>query len=228
MMPGLIWGAVTLVFLGAAYLLGSFPTGYLVAKRLQGIDIREHGSGSTGATNVLRVLGKGPGLVVFAADVAKGAIAIALVPLFFQGIAAVLPTSFCWLDCPSWFSAHQDGLYWVRMLAGFAALLGHSKSIFLRFTGGKSVATSLGILLVLHWPVAIATFASFGMMLALSRIVSLSSITGAIALPIWMLVFNQPLPYLVFAIAGSIYVVLRHSSNIQRLLKGTEPKLGQG
>ena len=227
MMPALVWGGITVLFLVAAYLLGSLPTGYLVAKRLKGIDIREHGSGSTGATNVLRVLGKGPGLTVFLTDVAKGAIAIALVPVIFNLAANVLPLGLCEGGCQSWLTSHPDFLYWVQMLAGFGALLGHSKSIFLGFTGGKSVATSLGILLVLNWQVALATFAAFGAMLAISRIVSLSSITGAISLSIWMLVFKQPLPYLIFAIAGGIYVVVRHSSNIQRLMKGTEPKLGQ-
>ena len=228
MIPALVWGGITVLFLGAVYLLGSLPTGYLVAKRLKGIDIREHGSGSTGATNVLRVLGKGPGLSVFLTDVAKGAIAIALAPVVIAGVASVLPAGLCEGGCQSWLTAHPDFLYWVQMLAGFAALIGHSKSIFLGFTGGKSVATSLGILLVLNWQVALATFAAFGVMLAISRIVSLSSITGAISLTIWMLVFQQPLAYVIFAIAGGIYVVVRHSSNIQRLMKGTEPKLGQG
>ena len=227
MMPGLIWGSMIAILLIGAYLLGSLPTGYLMAKYLKGIDIREHGSGSTGATNVLRVLGKGPGLTVFLTDVAKGAIAIALVPVLFQAIASVLPGSVCDSACQGW-STQPNLMYWGQILAGFAALLGHSKSIFLGFTGGKSVATSLGILLVLNWQVALATFATFGVMLAISRIVSLSSITGAIALPVWMLVFKQPLAYLVFAIAGSLYVVVRHSSNIQRLMKGTEPRLGQG
>lgn len=228
MMPALILGSVTGIGLIGAYLLGSMPTGYLVAKQLKGIDIREHGSGSTGATNVLRVLGKGPGLSVFLTDVAKGAITIALVPILFQAIASGLPSSICASECQAWVSSQPNLIYWGQTFAGFAALLGHSKSIFLGFTGGKSVATSLGILLVLNWQVALATFATFGVMLAISRIVSLSSIMGAMALPVWMLVFKQPLAYLVFAIAGSIYVVVRHSSNIQRLMKGTEPKLGQG
>jgi acyl phosphate:glycerol-3-phosphate acyltransferase len=228
MTPALVWGFLTGVLLIGAYLLGSLPTGYLVAKQLKGIDIREHGSGSTGATNVMRVLGKGPGLAVFLTDVAKGAIVIALVPVLFQAIAPILPSTICDSDCQGWVFSQPDWINWGQTLAGFAALLGHSKSVFLGFTGGKSVATSLGILLVLNWQVALATFATFGVMLAISRIVSLSSILGAIALPVWMLVFQQPLAYLVFAIAGSMYVVVRHASNIQRLMKGTEPKLGQG
>ncbi|MEM9136260.1 MAG: glycerol-3-phosphate 1-O-acyltransferase PlsY [Cyanobacteria bacterium P01_F01_bin.42] len=227
MISGLTWGSMTLLFFAGAYLLGSLPTGYLAAKRLRGIDIREHGSGSTGATNVLRVLGKGPGLAVFLTDVAKGAIAIALVPLVFQTAASLLPEAVCQGSCQEWLAARQSWLYWIQTGAGFAALLGHSKSIFLGFTGGKSVATSLGILLVLNWQVALATFATFGVMLAASRIVSLSSISGAIALSVWMFLFKQPLAYLAFAIAGGIYVVVRHSANIRRLLKGTEPRLGK-
>jgi glycerol-3-phosphate acyltransferase PlsY len=112
-------------------------------------------------------------------------------------------------------------------LTGIAAILGHSKSIFLNFTGGKSVATSLGVLTVMNPLVALGALGSFLVMLAISRIVSLSSITAAIAVSILMIALKQPLPYLIFGIIGGIYVIVRHSGNIQRLLAGTEPKLGQ-
>lgn len=226
-----VWAGITLVVCLLSYLLGSLPTGYLMAKGLQGIDIREHGSGSTGATNILRVMGKGPGLAVFLLDVGKGALAIALVPILYRYLVTLLTGEgffqICPPDCQDWLSAHSAFLFWVTMLVGFTALLGHSKSIFLGFSGGKSVATSLGILLMMNWLVALATLGCFGLMLAMSRIVSLSSMTGAIALPFLMVLFHQPLAYIVFAIAGSIYVVARHSSNIQRLIAGTEPRLGE-
>lgn len=215
----MIWltlcGAVLLI----AYLLGSTPTGYTAARLIKGIDIREHGSGSTGATNVLRTLGKGPGLLVLLIDMLKGVLAIALVRLLFTFAANrnLIPIS---VNPTMW-------LGWMIALAGLAAILGHSKSIWLGFTGGKSVATSLGVLLAMSWQIGLSTLGIFGLVLALSRIVSLSSICGAIAVFILMMLMRQPLPYQLFALAGGLYVILRHRSNIQRLLAGTEPRLGQ-
>lgn len=215
----MIWltlcGAVLLI----AYLLGSTPTGYTAARLIKGIDIREHGSGSTGATNVLRTLGKGPGLLVLLIDMLKGVLAIALVRLLFIFAANrnLIPIS---VNPTMW-------LGWMIALAGLAAILGHSKSIWLGFTGGKSVATSLGVLLAMSWQIGLSTLGIFGLVLAISRIVSLSSICGAIAVSILMLLMRQPLPYQLFALAGGLYVILRHRSNIQRLLAGTEPRLGQ-
>ncbi len=207
-------GAILLV----AYLLGSIPTGYITARLIKGIDIREHGSGSTGATNVLRNLGKGPGLLVLLVDTLKGVLAIALVDWITNALSLnIVPPS---VNPAIW-------LPWMVALAGLAAVLGHSKSIWLGFSGGKSVATSLGVLLAMSWQVGVCTLGVFGMVLALSRIVSLGSIAGAIAVSVLMLVFAQPLPYLLFAVAGSLYVLWLHRSNIQRLLAGTEARLGQ-
>jgi glycerol-3-phosphate acyltransferase PlsY len=116
---------------------------------------------------------------------------------------------------------------WAAAIAGLAALLGHSKSIWLGFSGGKSVATGLGVLLALSWQVGLLTLAVFGLVLAITRIVSISSITAAIASSLLALVLHEPLPLLLLTIAGGLYVVLRHRTNIQRLLAGTEPRLGQ-
>lgn len=208
----MIWLTLCSAVLILAYLLGSIPTGYIAARLIKGIDIREHGSGSTGATNVLRTLGKGPGVLVLLIDMLKGVLAIALINWLFT-----LPAS---VNYPIWFA-------WLVALAGLAAILGHSKSIWLGFTGGKSVATSLGVLLAMSWQVALGTVVVFGIVLALSRIVSLSSIAGAIAVYGFMFFLYQPLPYQLFALAGGLYVILRHRSNIERLLAGTEPRLGQ-
>ncbi|MBD2302505.1 glycerol-3-phosphate 1-O-acyltransferase PlsY [Nostoc sp. FACHB-87] len=214
-----IWLSLCAAIFVVAYLLGSFPTGYIAVKQLTGIDIREVGSGSTGATNVLRTLGKGPGAFVLGVDCLKGVLAIALVYAFlnFAATSNLIPKT---VDLQLW----QP---WMVILAGLAAILGHSKSIFLGFTGGKSVATSLGILLAMSWQVGLATLGVFAIVVAISRIVSLSSISGAIAVSILMLVFHQPLPYILFSILGGFYVIIRHRSNIERLLAGTEPKIGQ-
>lgn len=219
----LLWLTVNGVLLILAYLLGSFPTGYLMGKWLKGIDMREQGSGSTGATNVLRTLGKGPAIAVLVIDMLKGVLAIAIVQLSYSlnSLKTLIPPELS-LDASS-----QPLIAWTLTLTGLAALLGHSKPIWLSFQGGKSVATSLGVLLALSWQVAASTLGVFAAVFALSRIVSLSSIAGAISVSVWMYVFKQPLPYLLFAIVGGIYVIWRHSSNIQRLLAGTEPQLGQ-
>ncbi|MBN3910690.1 MAG: glycerol-3-phosphate 1-O-acyltransferase PlsY [Nostoc sp. NMS1] len=211
-----IWLTLCGVIVLLAYLLGSFPTGYIAVKQLKGIDIREVGSGSTGATNVLRTLGKGPGAFVLVLDSLKGVLAIALVYWLFTIQNYIPPT----VDAQVW----QP---WIVILAGLAAILGHSKSIFLGFTGGKSVAISLGILLAMSWQVGLATAGVFAVVVGISRIVSLSSIVGAIAGSIFMVILHQPLPYILFGIAGGLYVILRHRPNIERLFAGTEPKIGQ-
>jgi acyl phosphate:glycerol-3-phosphate acyltransferase len=214
-----IWLSLCGVVLVVAYLMGSFPTGYIAVKQLKGIDIREVGSGSTGATNVLRALGKGPGAFVLLIDCLKGVFAIALVYQLFNlaPLYNFIPPT---VDAKLWEP-------WLVTLAGFSVVLGHSKSIFLGFSGGKSVATGLGTLLAISWQVGLATAGVFALVFAISRIVSLSSIGGAIAVTIFMVVFHQPLPCILYALLGGLYVIFRHRSNIERILAGTEPKIGQ-
>lgn len=204
--------AISTLLILTAYLLGSIPTGYMIGRYTQGIDIREHGSGSTGATNVLRTLGKPAASIVLAVDLLKGSLALAVVNLFYAYFPDLLPAS--------WHS-------WIITGAALGAIIGHSKSIWLNFTGGKSVATTLGVLLVMNPLVALGTLASFGVILGISRIVSLSSLSGAIAVNILMLWLNQPAAFSVFAAIAGVYVIVRHKSNIQRLIAGNEPKIGQ-
>lgn len=196
-----------------AYFLGSIPTGYLVALVLKGIDIREYGSGSTGATNVLRTVGKGAALTVLLIDMLKGVLAVASVKLFFiYGGGEILPIQ--WQD-------------WLIAIASLLAVLGHSKSIWLKFSGGKSAAISLGILLTMNPFLGLGTLGVFVIVLSISKIVSLSSISAAIAVNILMWLLQPTAPYIVFAIIAASYVIIRHRSNIDRILSGKEPRIGQ-
>ena len=207
--------------LAVAYLFGATPTGYLAGKLLKGIDIREHGSKSTGATNVLRTLGKWPALLVLLVDVLKGVAAIVFARWFYPWLytmpSVTPPTA---LDL-------QTFAPWAVCLAGLAALLGHGRSIWLSFTGGKSAATGLGLLLAMSWPVGLGAAAVFGATLAIFRIVSLGSMLAALTAIAVVCGLEQPLPYRLLVIAGSLYVIVRHRANIQRLLAGTEPRLGR-
>lgn len=205
--------AISTLLILAAYLLGSIPTGYAVGHYLKGIDIREQGSGSTGATNVLRSVGKSAAIAVLIIDLLKGSLALALVNFIYAHQPhELLPVA--------WYS-------WIITGAALGAIIGHSKSIWLNFTGGKSVATTLGVLFVMNPLVALGTLASFAIILVISRIVSLSSICGAISVNVLMLVLDQPFPFSLFAALAGSYVILRHKTNIQRLLAGNEPKIGQ-
>ncbi|MFW6264141.1 MAG: glycerol-3-phosphate 1-O-acyltransferase PlsY [Cyanobacteriota bacterium] len=196
-----------------AYLLGSIPTGYLVGRWLQGIDIREHGSGSIGATNVLRTLGKGPAIAVLLIDLVKGVSSLALIyGLDTATSGALLPLG--WKP-------------WLIVATALAAIIGHSRSIWLNFMGGKSAAIGLGVLIVMSPIVGLGTLGAFLFTLAAFRIVSLSSISAAIAANIIMITLNQPFPYLVFTALAGVYIIVRHRNNIQRLMAGTEPKIGQ-
>ncbi len=192
----------TLLLIAIGYLLGAIPSGYLAARWLKGIDLRDCGSGSTGATNVLRNVGKAPALVVFLVDVGKGALAVLL--------------------------AKSAGLNdWVQVLAGLAALAGHIWPIWLGWKGGKAVATGLGMFLGLAWPVGLACFGLFIAVISIFRIVSLSSVVAAIGLPLLMLISGSGSAYVVVSLVAMLLVLWRHRSNIQRLIAGTEPRIGQ-
>ena len=198
----------TILGLFLSYLIGSFPTGYVAGKILKNIDIRDFGSGNMGATNVLRVLGKGPGALVLIIDIVKGA-----VPTVF--LADMLGLS--------------SNLH--RVLFGLMAVAGHNWTVFLNFKGGKGIATGLGVLLGLTVKI-VSLRGVFGLTIAVwlgvflaSGYVSLSSLAAATSLPLWMVVFGQPLELILLGIVFCIFVVIRHRSNIKRLLEGAEHRI---
>ncbi|KFF41974.1 MAG: glycerol-3-phosphate 1-O-acyltransferase PlsY [Candidatus Atelocyanobacterium thalassa] len=202
---------VIFIFL-ICYIFGSFPTGYLIGLYLKKIDIRNCGSGSTGATNVLRTFGKKAAITVLLLDISKAMLGVLTTKLIISSISSNILN-------PEWSS-------WLMVLGGSAVILGHSKSIFLNFTGGKSVASSLGVLLVLNPIIALGTLAGFLITLFIFRIVSISSIVGVLIANLLTILLNQPLSYCLFIISIGIYVIYRHQDNIVRILKGTEPKIG--
>ncbi|NJM00371.1 MAG: glycerol-3-phosphate 1-O-acyltransferase PlsY [Synechococcaceae cyanobacterium SM2_3_2] len=203
-------GLTLLLCIVAGYLLGSIPTGFWVGRVWGHIDIREHGSGSMGATNILRTLGKIPALLVLGGDVLKGSLAVSL--------ATILATRGDWI---------LIGIDWLVLITALSAIVGHSRPIWLQFRGGKSVAVSLGILVAMAWPVAGIAGGIWLLTLGLSQIVSLSSMVAAASLPVLMVNFDQPMGYRLFGLAGGVYVLFTHRRNLERLWEGTEPQMGQ-
>lgn len=155
------------------------------------------------------------------ADVAKGVAAIMVAGAFVPWITAEL------VHTPPTAADLQAWMPWAVCLAGMAVLLGHGRSIWLKFTGGKSAATGLGVLLALSWPVGLGAATVFIVVLALTRIVSLSSMLAALAAIVLVCGFDHPLPYRLLVVAGAVYVIVRHRANVRRLLAGTEPRIGR-
>ena len=183
-----------------SYLLGSIPTGYIVGA-WAGIDVRKAGSGNVGATNVARTVGKTKGLLTLAADVAKG-----FIPVFI---------------------ALRLGLtYSAVAVVGAAAFLGHLYPLFLKFRGGKGVATAFGVLLALAPTACLVLIGVFGVVVYFSRIASLSSMAAAAAAPITLWSLSYPPMFILVGFFFAVMIILRHRGNIQRLLAGTEPRFG--
>ena len=205
---------VLLLAAGAGYLLGALPFAYVVA-RAKGVDIFKVGSGNAGATNVRRVLGPGPGALVLFLDAAKGALAAGLFPLLHR----LGPE-----HCP--FDAGAVELLSTICLVG--ALLGHSFSCFTGFRGSKSVATAAGGFAVLFPAGAGCALIVFALTLALFRYVALSSMLGAVALAASSVLLGRSALLIGVACGAAGFVILRHRSNISRLLAGTEMRVGSG
>jgi glycerol-3-phosphate acyltransferase PlsY len=181
------------------YLLGSIPFGYLMGK-LYKIDVTKYGSGNIGFTNVLRVIGVVPAAIVLIFDVLKGYLA-------------------------TYFSYTLGGEI-LAVVGAMAAMAGHVWPIYLRFKGGRAVATGLGTILFLTPNITLLAILLFIAVVYITRYVSLGSILCAIFVSAAIIITKQPLPYIIFALIGSILVIVRHKSNIQRLLAGQENKIG--
>lgn len=187
------------------YFLGSLPFGLWTGKITKGIDIRDFGSGNIGASNVLRTLGLGPALVVFALDTAKGFFAVVI--------------------------CREMGLgdYWI-VAGSLLSVLGHTFSVFLRFRGGKGVATSLGVIIGLNPIIAGIAFGLWLVVVGLTRFISIASLVASISVPLQMYFWSSmdtPRVFFWLAAVAATAIAVRHTSNIRRLLNGTEPRIGQ-
>lgn len=194
------------LFMIAAYLLGSIPFGLVAGFKVKGLDIREQGSKNIGATNVFRVVGKKWGILVLLLDVLKGYVACVLPAFFGQSLA--LP---------------------FQLLLGVSAILGHSFPIWLKFKGGKGVATSLGVFLAIAWIPTLITFGIWILCFAITRIISISSLLAALVFPImitWRYAGTPGIQFLLpISIALAVFIFYTHRANLQRLRQGTEKKL---
>ena len=206
----MLWTVIALL---ASYLLGSIPTAYLFGRILKGIDIRKVGSGNVGATNAMRALGSGPGITVLALDIIKGLFAVVFLGNYFA-------------DKPVLWQAQN-----LRIFMGLCCICGHNWTIFLRFKGGKGIATTFGVLLgfalkihglniiigilILTWLIVFFTF----------RIVSLASIIAALALPASCVFFRLPGPIISVSLILCVFVIIRHKANLERIFRGKESRL---
>lgn len=184
------------------YLLGSLPCGLIITRVLRGVDLRKYGSGNIGATNVSRVAGFFPALLAGVGDALKGFLG-AYLAFRFLGTSPLF------------------------LLAAFLVVAGHDWSCFLRFRGGKGVATTLGVLFFLSWQAALLCFLTWVFVVALTRYSSLGSLSGAAAMPVLLFLLRRPPVFVWWGILAAFLVFLRHKDNIRRLLQGKELKIGE-
>ena len=194
-----------IVWMIVSYFIGSIPTGYLTVRLFKGVDIRTAGSGSTGATNVRRVMGKKWAVFVTAVDMLKGAFAL----LFTAAALGVAP--------------------WFLALSGFAAVMGHDYPLWLKFEGGKGVATTYGVMFFL-WPyesfaVTLLSGAVWYALMTATHYVSLASMLSLLAFPLFFGMLSAPFPFIFVSLVLALLAVCRHSSNIARLTRGLENRV---
>lgn len=208
------------IILALSYLVGSIPTSILAARFLRGIDIREHGSGNAGATNVFRVLGPKIGISVMLIDLAKGLLAVGLISQIRIG-GEVLPAFF-----------GSYGYWWIMVIAGGAAVLGHIYTAYAGFKGGKGVATGAGVAFALAPIPVLVALGLFSLIVWTTRYVSLGSMIAAASLPLtqfirqWIFGVSVPAPIMWFCAIIPLLILFTHRQNIARLIKGTENRIG--
>ncbi len=192
-----------------AYFLGAIPTAYIFGKVLKGIDIREFGSGNVGATNVFRIVGKVPGIIVLLLDFLKGFVAVKYIPVLFNEIFSVDLT--------------LNGS--VLLLLAAAAITGHIWTVFLKFKGGKGVATTAGVMVALSPWVFLAGLAVWVVIFSVWKYVSLASIIASVALPVFALISGADVGFVIFCSILCLVGVYKHRANIRRLIQGVENKI---
>jgi acyl phosphate:glycerol-3-phosphate acyltransferase len=194
--------------IAVAYLMGGIPFGVVIGRRFFGVDVSQHGSGNTGATNVFRVIGWKAAVPSALLDVAKGAVPTLLA---------------IWLADPKWGVEWRD---WFAIAAGMAAVLGHMYSPYRGLRGGKGVATAAGVIIVLQPLAILILLASFIGLIAVFRIVSIASVLAAIEYPVlmWLLYSDRP-AFVLFAVMAALSVVWAHRGNIRRIFRGEEPRI---
>ncbi|MWC28449.1 glycerol-3-phosphate 1-O-acyltransferase PlsY [Paenibacillus sp. MMS18-CY102] len=186
-----------------SYLLGSVSFSIVIARLVKGIDIRQHGSGNAGATNTLRVLGKGPGITVFILDILKGVAAVAI-----------------------GYALNNEYESWTPVLCGLAAIVGHNWPIWFRFKGGKGIATTVGAIMTLAFvPALIAGLVAIAI-IAITRYVSVGSLLFAALVPVGVIMMTGTGPLLWASLLICVFAFVRHRSNLVKLVKGKENKLG--
>jgi acyl phosphate:glycerol-3-phosphate acyltransferase len=192
-----------------AYLLGAIPFAYLLGLGIKGIDIRKSGSCNTGATNLMRLAGRPLGIIALCLDILKGAASVTvLADTFFS--PSVLPD-----------------LYVYKVLLGVCAVTGHTWPVYLKFKGGKGVAVTIGVLIGLAPIVIVSSLLIWCFFVFIFKYVSLGSIAMAISLPLFMIIYNQPMIYVLLCVALCVLIIFRHRSNIARIIQGREYKIGQ-
>lgn len=210
-----------LLILALSYLVGSIPTSILAARWLRGIDIRQHGSGNAGATNVFRVLGTGPGIAVMLLDLLKGVFAVGVIARL--RIAGGAP--------PEFMVPNGDG--WLMVAAGAAAVLGHIYTLYAGFKGGKGVATGAGVVVALAPVPVLVGIGLFALIVWTTRYVSLASMAAAASLPFtqllreWVFGVEVSAPTMWFCAIVPFLILFTHRANIGRLLHGTESRVGR-
>ncbi len=192
-----------------SYIIGAIPFSYILGRTLRGIDIRKHGSGNAGATNLMRAAGRVPGVIALLLDALKGTFAVIV-------IAGVFYMPSAQLDPPLF-----------KIILGLSAVCGHIWTIFLGFKGGKGVATAIGVFMGLAPLAMLSGLCAWGISAFCFRYVSLSSIIMSISLPVFMLIFREPNEYICLSVILGLFIIFKHRTNISRLIKGTEYKIGQ-